>query len=181
MPGAAVALNTTGALAPGLMRRAIIALMAVVLALTVIAVQSPAKVEAATYSSSEADQIVRYLRSHIGKRFRMGAEGMRYFDCSGLVYRVYAQAGLLRQVGGGRMLAAQYYRWFQNRGMLSKSNGRVGDVVFWRKNGRIAHTGVYIGGGMAISALVNPWGVYRHRLSGIGQRFAGFGHTRIDR
>mgnify|MGYP002336231525 CR=1 FL=1 len=163
------------------MRRLIIAFIAVMLALTVIAIEAPIAAEARANPRSDADQIVRLARSHIGARFRMGSEGMRYFDCSGLVYRVYQQAGQLRRVGGGRMVAARYFSWFRQRGMLSKGNGKVGDLVFWRKQGRISHMGIYIGGGQAISALINPYGVRKHSLRGIGQKFAGFGHVKIDR
>src|SRR3712207_986788 len=97
VPGAAVALHTTEPLASGHFRRLIIALIAVALAITVIAVESPIAVEARAKPRSDADQIVRLVRSHIGSRFRIGSEGMRYFDCSGLVYRVYQQAGMLRK------------------------------------------------------------------------------------
>ena len=181
VPGAAVALNTTGAFAPGHMRRLIIAFIAVALALTVIAIEAPIAVEAKAKPRSDADQIVRLVRSHLGKRFRMGSEGMRYFDCSGLVYRVYKQAGLVKKVGGSRMLAAQYFRWFRARGLVSKGNGKPGDLVFWRKKGHIEHIGIYVGHGVAVSALINPWGVRKHRLFSIGQKFAGFGHVKIDR
>lgn len=180
VPGAALALNSTGALAPGHLRRLIIAFIAVALAITVVAIEAPVAVEASANPRSDADQIVRIVRSHLGKRFRMGSEGMRYFDCSGLVYRVYQQAGLIKKVGGGRMLAAQYYRWFRQRGLVSKGNGKAGDLVFWRKGGRIHHIGIYVGGGVAVSALVNPWGVRKHHLYSIHQKFAGFGHVKIS-
>jgi hypothetical protein len=181
VPGAAVALNTTGALAPGHFRRLVIALIAVALAITVVAIESPVAVEAKAKPRSDADQIVRLVRSHIGARFRIGTEGMRYFDCSGLVYRVYQQAGLVKKIGGGRMLAAQYFRFFRQRGLVNKRNGKAGDLVFWSKKGHIKHIGIYIGGGVAVSALINPWGVRKHRLYSIHQKFAGFGHVNIDR
>jgi cell wall-associated NlpC family hydrolase len=163
------------------MRRLIIALIAVALALTVVAVEAPVAVEARAKPRSDGDQIVKLVRSHMGKRFRMGSEGMRYFDCSGLVYRVYQQAGLVKKIGGSRMLAAQYYRWFRARGLVSKGNGKAGDLVFWRKGGRIHHIGIYVGHGVAVSALINPWGVRKHSLRGIGQKFAGYGHVKISR
>jgi cell wall-associated NlpC family hydrolase len=101
------------------------------------------------------------------------------FDCSGLVYRVYQQAGLLRKIGGKRMLAASYYRWFKQRGLVSRSNPQVGDVVWWTHHGRISHTGLYVGGGKVISALINPWGVKRTSLRGIRVKFLAFGHVRL--
>ena len=42
-------------------------------------------------------RIVAIAKSHLGAHFRIGTTGMRYFDCSGLVYRVYQQAHDLRK------------------------------------------------------------------------------------
>lgn len=109
----------------------------------------------------------------------MGAEGMRYFDCSGLVYRVYQQAGLLGKIGSGRKVAAGYYRWFQQRGLTSTQNPQVGDLVWWTTRGRISHMGLYVGDGQAVSALVNPYGVRIHGLRSISVKFLAFGRVRL--
>src|SRR5687767_12120015 len=108
---------------------------------------------------ADARRVVAFARRHLGARFRLGTEGPRYFDCSGLVYRVYAQAGLLGKIGGSRRLAAGYYWWFKQRGLASRGNPKVGDLVVWTEHGRISHMGIYVGGGRVISALINPWGV----------------------
>lgn len=176
--GAALAPLTTGVLTPGNFRRLLIALVAIALALTMIAIETPGATHA---RASDAARIVMYARSHIGARFRIGTEGPRYFDCSGLVYRVYRQAGVLRRIGGTRMRAANYYSWFRRRGLLSRRNPRAGDIIWWTKKGHIAHMGLYIGSGQAISALINPWGVKRHSVGGIRVRFLAFGHTRLSR
>ena len=179
--GAALApITTTDSV--GHMRRLIIALVAIALAISLIAIQTPSATLAAggDAGGSQSARIVKIAKSHLGARFRMGAEGMRTFDCSGLVYRVYQQAGLLGKIGGKRMLAAQYYRWFKQRGLVSRSNPQAGDIIWWTKRGRIVHTGLYIGGGRALSALINPWGVRTHGIRSIHVKFLAFGHVKLD-
>ena len=88
-------------------------------------------------------------------------------------------AAVARNVSS-QMRAAGYYRWFKNRGLLA-GRGHVGDLVWWKKNGTIKHIGIYIGGGYAVSALVNPWGVRKHTVRGIHMRLAAYGHVRLER
>ncbi len=161
-----------------------LALLAGLLALSVLAVEAPAATQAHSDSASqrsEAARIVALARSHIGAHFRLGSEGPRYFDCSGLIYRVYKQAGLLNRIGGQRRLAAGYYHWFKKHGQASRSNPRVGDLVIWTEKGRIAHSGIYVGGGHVISALINPWGVKRTHIGTLHAKFFAFLHVRLTR
>jgi cell wall-associated NlpC family hydrolase len=161
----------------------VILLVALALAVTLIAIESPAATLGARghqgHRGNEAQRIIKYARSHLGARFRIGTEGHRYFDCSGLVFRVYAQAGLLRRIGGGRKLAAGYYKWFKRRGLVNRRNPKPGDLIWWTKRGRIEHIGIYVGNGRSISALTV--GVRRHRLRSINVKLLGFGHVRLDR
>jgi cell wall-associated NlpC family hydrolase len=132
---------------------------------------------ASNASRSQGGRIVRLAASHIGARFQMGATGMRYFDCSGLIYRVYQQAGLLSKVGGNRS-AAGYYSWFKQRGLANRHSPKPGDLVIWTHKGQISHSGIYVGGGRVISALINPWGVKRTHVNGIHARFLAYLHVR---
>ena len=184
--GAATAPAPTTFLSSYSFRRIIILLTALALAVTLIAIESPSATLGANRNNngnhgrmSESQRVIRYARTHLGARFRIGTEGGRYFDCSGLVYRVYAQAHLLRKIGGGRKLAAGYYRWFRSRGLVSRSHPRPGDLVWWTKHGQIEHMGIYVGGGRAISALTT--GVKRHHLRSISVKFKAFGHVRLSR
>src|SRR5215217_4924697 len=163
--GAAIAPAATASTSSQSFRRIIILLTALALAVTLIAIESPSATFGANRNNgrmSESQRVLRYARSHLGARFRIGTEGGRYFDCSGLVYRVYSQAHLLRKIGGSRKLAAGYYRWFRSRGLVGRSHPRPGDLVWWTKHGQIEHMGIYVGGGRAISALTT--GVKRHRM-----------------
>jgi cell wall-associated NlpC family hydrolase len=179
--GAAIAPPETSVTSSGSFRRIVILLVAVALAVTLIAIEAPAATYAArgNHRGTEAQRVMKFARSHLGARFRLGTEGHRYFDCSGLVFRVYAQAGLLRRIGGGRLLAAGYYRWFKRRGLVNRRNPKPGDLIWWTKRGRIEHIGLYVGNGRSISALTV--GVRRHRLRSINVKFLAFGHVRLDR
>jgi cell wall-associated NlpC family hydrolase len=180
--GAAIAPPTTSVISSSSFRRIVILLTALALAVTLIAIEAPSATYAARgyYSrGSEAARVVRYARSHLGARFRIGTEGRRYFDCSGLVFRVYAEAGLLRRIGGGRMLAAGYFKWFKRRGLVSRRSPKTGDLIWWTHHGRIEHIGIYVGNGRSISALTI--GVRRHGLRSISVKFLAYGHVRLAR
>jgi cell wall-associated NlpC family hydrolase len=149
------------------------------LALALVAIEAPQATQAHASQRTEAQRIVALAKSHIGARFRIGTTGMRYFDCSGLVYRVYAQAGLLNRIGGNRKRAAGYYAWFHKRGLASRNNPQVGDLIVWTKHGRIHHIGMYIGRGLALSALTT--GVKIHHIGTISVKFLTFLHVRLQR
>ncbi len=170
---------------PATFRRFRLIFLVGLLAVSLLAIGAP-NVSAAKgrYGRTEASRIVSHARQHLGRRFRLGTEGPRYFDCSGLVFRVYKEAGLLNRVGGARRLAAGYYYYFKSRGKASKSNPHVGDLVVWRKKGKrgISHIGIYVGSGRVISALVNPWGVRRTTVRGLrGQRVVAYLHVNLER
>lgn len=166
----------------GQLRRLALVLIALALAVTLVALEAPAPTQARGSGRTEAQRIVSIASSHIGARFRMGAEGPRVFDCSGLIYSVYKDAGLLSRVGGQRRLAAGYYHWFKERGLASRGNPRVGDLIIWTNNNRhITHSGIYVGNGLAVSALINPWGVKRTHINTIHARFLAYLHVRLER
>lgn len=166
-------------------RRLFVLLTALGLALTVAF--SQITTVAASGSSSEpargsqAAAILRMVRDALGHPFRLGTEGPRYFDCSGLVWSVYKRAGAAGRIGGIRGTVTRYYVWAQRNGKFSRRNPRVGDVVIWGAHGRVRHSGIYIGNGRAISALNPRLGVRSHALGGIGFRVFGFIHTGISR
>ena len=129
----------------------------------VIAVPSP--VAAATSPQSQADQIISIAESRLGDKYLFASTGPTTFDCSGFVHYVYKQAGLLDKIGGGRKTVAGLHQWFNANGSVSHTlDGALpGDVLIWGHN---QHTGIYIGNGYAISALINPWGVTKHPVIG---------------
>lgn len=90
---------------------------------------------------SAADKAVRAAETKIGAPYVYGAAGPNAFDCSGLVYWSYQQAGKTiprdsyGQLGGGR--AVNY------------ADAQPGDVLIF--NGG-SHAGLYIGNGQFIHA-----------------------------
>jgi cell wall-associated NlpC family hydrolase len=133
---------------------------------------------AAADTSTEYSSIFQLARTKMGAPWVHYAKGPNKFDCVGYVWWIYAQNGLKDRIGGYRGVRA-YYKWFRERGMVSKSNPRVGDLVIW---GDFKHIGMYIGDGKAISALVNPYGVKIHPVKGyLNVPFRYYLHTRLER
>lgn len=121
---------------------------------------------------SAAAVVVAYARSHLRARYQASAIGPKSFDCSGLMWRVFREAGLDSKVAS--QSARQIYLTYRSRGLTSRTDPKVGDLVIW---GNGSHIGVYIGGGNAISALVT--GVRVHRVRAMLSPFTAYLHTRL--
>ncbi|HEY7600543.1 MAG TPA: NlpC/P60 family protein, partial [Candidatus Limnocylindrales bacterium] len=106
--------------------------------------------------------------SYIGVPYRLGAERKDLVDCSGLIYRIFADIGELPRVGGRRLRSVGYYRWFASRGLasLEAADAERGDLIFYRNPN---HIGIYMGDGRVLSALMS--GVKIHDLRGITAQF----------
>jgi cell wall-associated NlpC family hydrolase len=157
----------------GARRLALVVATFAIAAATIVPAAAPAPVQA---SGTQADALIGFAKNQLGKGYAWGAIGLRRYDCSGLVYRTFYEKNLLTKIGGGRKTASGYYQWFKQRGLASKYNGRRGDLVVW---GSGAHIGIYLGSGMAISALTN--GVRTHSIYALTHRFTAFLHVNISR
>jgi len=149
--------------------------------LIVAAIGLPSPAAAATAPQTEASRIISIAKSRLGDRYSFDATGPASFDCSGFVYYVFKQAGLLDRIGGARRTVAGYHDWFDTHGTVthSLSTAQPGDVLIW---GVDHHTGIYVGGGYAISALINPWGVTRHPVIGwINLKLTSVLHVNLTR
>jgi cell wall-associated NlpC family hydrolase len=124
---------------------------------------------------SQAERVVRAVSSHIGARYVHGATGPRTFDCSGLVFRAYQEAGLARRIGGFDT-AHGYFQHFRRLGRMARVAPRVGDLVVYANGG---HVGIYVGGGKVVSALLS--GVKRHPIRGLNIPFTGILRVSINR
>ena len=111
-----------------------------------------------------AEAVIAAARAYLGVPYRIGSEGPNLFDCSGLVYRAFADANELPQIGGARLRAAGYLRWFASHELATTDQAQAvrGDLVIY---GNGEHIGIYLGDGRVISALVT--GVAVHSLAGI--------------
>ena len=121
------------------------------------------------------EAVVAATRAYLGAPYRVGSEGPHAFDCSGLVYRAFADTGQLSLIGGARVRAAGYQRWFAGQGRLStvEEDAQRGDLVMY---GNGAHIGIYLGENRVLSALTS--GVTVHSLHGISLGVTGF--LRVD-
>ncbi len=145
------------------------------------ALSVPTPASAAAEPRTEAQKIVSIAENQLGHRYSFSSTGPSTFDCSGLVFYIYKQAGLLDRIGGSRKTVAGYHRWFSQHGTVTKgaATAQVGDLLVWGKN---HHTGIYIGNGKAISALVNPWGVTEHKVVGyINMKLTAVLHVKLER
>jgi cell wall-associated NlpC family hydrolase len=156
----------------------VVAFLAAAVAISFGGLSGPESVNAATsaQTSNQRDRIVRITNSFVGSaQYRFGAEGTEYTDCSGMVWRVYKEAGLEAKIGGSRKGARAYYHWFKSRGLASRSNPKPGDLVIWRKG---KHIGIYVGNGYAVSALNKKMDVRKHKVNWLGG-FTAYLHVRL--
>ncbi len=122
---------------------------------------------------SAAAVVVAFARSHLRARYRHDATGPSSFDCSGLMWRVFREAGLSGKVS--TTSARGIYLSYRARGLTSRKNPQIGDLIVW---GHGSHVGVYIGKGLAISALVS--GVRVHRVRAMFTPFTAYLHTHLS-
>ncbi len=116
--------------------------------------------------------VVAFARSHLRAVYRHSATGPSSFDCSGLMWRVFQEAGLGTKVTSRS--ARGIYGSYRARGLASRTNPQIGDLIVW---GQGSHVGVYVGHGYAISALVQ--GVRVHRVRAMLSPFTAYLHTHL--
>jgi peptidoglycan DL-endopeptidase CwlO len=146
----------------------------------VATVALPGAAAASGEPRTEADRLLAVANSEVGSRYAWAATGPTTFDCSGLVYYAFREAGVLDRIGGKRRTVAGLHTWFRNNGTISRtiSTARPGDILIW---GSDKHTGIYVGNNYAISALVNPYGVRLHRVDKISLRLTAVLHVDLQR
>ena len=130
---------------------------------------------------TELQRVIDVAMSEVGAKYSFASAGPNTFDCSGFVTYVYKEAGLLDRIGGKRRTVTGYLDWFKGEGKdkATKADPLPGDLIVWGKD---KHMGIYLGDGMAISALINPYGVKVHRVTGyIGMRVKTYLHVRLER
>ncbi|MEL6446844.1 MAG: C40 family peptidase [Pseudomonadota bacterium] len=82
--------------------------------------------------------------AQVGEPYRYGGAAPGGFDCSGLVQYAYGLAG----VALPRTTQAQW----RELPRVAASDRRVGDLLFFRIDGRLSHVGLYLGGGQFVHA-----------------------------
>jgi peptidoglycan DL-endopeptidase CwlO len=97
--------------------------------------------------SGGADRAIAFAKAQLGDPYVWGAAGPDAWDCSGLMLRAWAQAGVYLP----HYSVAQYYAGSP----ISVGDLRPGDLVFWGTTSSpdsIHHVAMYIGGGQIIHA-----------------------------
>ena len=101
-----------------------------------------------------ADKLLKKAEEKIGCSYEYGATGPNKFDCSGFVQWCHAQIG----VSVPRTSGDQY-----NQG--SAATGAKGDLVFFKKDGKINHVGICDGNGYMVNAQCS--GVKKVKISDV--------------
>ena len=152
------------------------AFIPVALAGAILISLAPSTPAAAAEPTTEAQQIVKIAKAQLGDPWRFGANGPGAFDCSGLVTYAYRAAGDGRLIRNGTLRSARsLYRYFKSRGLASRSNPKLGDLVVW---GGGTHIGIYVGNGKAISTLTR--GVRVHGVFAVHAAFTAYLHTGVS-
>ena len=94
---------------------------------------------------SNAGNLLSVAQNYIGTPYVWGGESMDEggMDCSGFVYNALKDAGY--NVG---RTTANGYRSYGSK--ISKSEMQPGDLIFFGKNGKATHIGIYAGNGQMI-------------------------------
>jgi cell wall-associated NlpC family hydrolase len=133
-------------------------------------------------SATEAGTVMAFTKQQLGKPYAWGATGLKRYDCSGLVYRAFEQTKLLDRIGGNRKTALGYFKWFRDRGLVTKSP-KVGDLVVWGKT-KVTHIGIFAGldsSGRAIAHSALTSGVAQHRVAGLTLPLIGYLSVNLTR
>lgn len=93
---------------------------------------------AAPQVNAVLDQVASTARRMIGTPYRFGGRTPAGFDCSGLVFYVYGEAGVTVP-----RTAAEQRRASR---ALDRDKAEPGDLVFFKTNERAPHVGIYLGG-----------------------------------
>ncbi|HET7607632.1 MAG TPA: C40 family peptidase [Gammaproteobacteria bacterium] len=107
----------------------------------------------------------------VGTRYRFGGmDPLEGFDCSGLVYYAYGQAGY--------RVPRTSQELFRAARKISVGDADPGDLMFFQDQTKLSHVGIYLGDGMfvhapasgqnvAVASLDSPY--YREHLVAVGR------------
>ncbi|MDU6984979.1 MAG: C40 family peptidase, partial [Terrisporobacter othiniensis] len=105
--------------------------------------------DSSTSTSSSASKVISLAKTLLGKPYVWGAQGPSSFDCSGFTYYVFKNSV---NVTIPRVSKDQS----KYGTSVSKSNLKVGDLIFFDTNGsndgNVSHVGIYMGNNEFIHA-----------------------------
>lgn len=117
----------------------------------------------------QVEKALAFALLQVGKPYVRGGVGPNSFDCSGLVQRAWAQAGITIPRTSGQQFAATIH--------IDMNDALPGDLIFYGQNGA-QHVAMYIGFGLiveaanprkgvVISPISTPW--HNTNFGGIGR------------
>jgi cell wall-associated NlpC family hydrolase len=102
-------------------------------------------VESRAPDAAVGGAIAEVARDQVGARYRYGgtdpAEG---FDCSGLVYYAYGQAGY--------RVPRTSQELFRAARKIAVGDADPGDIMFFQDQAKLSHVGIYVGDGLFVHA-----------------------------
>ena len=84
------------------------------------------------------ERVASTARQMIGAPYKYGGRTPRGFDCSGLVFYVYGEAGVTVPRTAKEQLRASH--------SLALKEAAPGDLLFFREKNKVSHVGIYLGG-----------------------------------
>ncbi len=110
--------------------------------------------------SGRAGIAIRYALKQLGSRYRFGAAGIVYWDCSGLTMQAFAAAGVALPHSAAAQSSYGKY--------VPLNKLQPGDLVFFGRP--ISHVGIYYGNGRMLDA---PHSGARVRIESFSSYFGG--------
>ena len=108
---------------------------------------------------TDQDKIKTLAYSKRKCQYKWGATGPKKFDCSGFVYWVYENSDVdVKKEVPDTNSAGQYAalkKYMIGKSVKSLNKAKTGDIIFFKRGGRVSHVGIYYGNGKMIHAA-NP-------------------------
>lgn len=90
-------------------------------------------------------------RGRVGAPYRFGGRGPDQFDCSGLVYYAYGQAGI--------PVPRTSMQQFKATQAISVDEARPGDLLFFSYEKKVSHVAIYLGNRQFVHAPATGYSV----------------------
>jgi lipoprotein Spr len=118
-----------------------------------------------------SDNLVKEAESWIGTPYKYGGESRNGVDCSGFVLQVYTALGVRIP-----RTSNQQYDYVKK---IDFDDKKTGDLIFFSKNSKINHVGIYLGSGEMIHASSNN-GVVKQLIDDyyFGDKIVGVGRVK---
>lgn len=113
--------------------------------------EEKAKKKAATLKN--CNKIVKFAKKQIGKKYRYGGKGPKSFDCIGLVYYVFKNAGVKLKSSMTKdksdHLKTSYRKYIVSH---NPKKAKAGDIIIFYSGNHVRHACIAIGNGRCINA-----------------------------